>query len=117
MDSALLLKLPKWAQEYIRTVEMQRDAAKQSLSYHTDNQTVSKIFIDDLVCTEKTPQHHRFYIQGRQVTFQVGEREIYCLLREDEECLDISCGFKTLLIEPRASNTLRIVGNSNGNRR
>ena len=58
-------KLPKWAQDYIKTLQRERQAAVDSLNQYLDNQSPSSFFILDLVSTgEKVgPSFKQRFIQ------------------------------------------------------
>ncbi len=63
-----LAKLPKWAAEYIKEIERQRETAISALNEYTDNQTVSPLFADELECLEAgSPRHIIRYFQGREI--------------------------------------------------
>jgi len=109
MDPTLLSKLPKWAQEYIREVEMQRDAARRELNAFTDNQTESKVWTEGLVCDSRPPRAVRRYIQDHGVIFNLDGDEVYILLREDQHCLEIGTGYG-VKFQPWAANSLRVLG-------
>lgn len=106
-------KLPKWAQEKIRDLERERDAAVVALNEFQDKQTPSRIWTEDIVCTgeESGPTAKRNYFQTRSLEIQVGDHKrstIHLLLRPDEKCLDISSGWCTLHFKPVAGNVIRI---------
>ena len=107
MDAA---KLPRWAQEKIADIECQRDVAIRALNEFQDEQTPSKIWVDDNVCTgeETGPSTKRRFIQSRKIEVQVGKSEVSIYLRDDN-VLEISVGSDLLYFSPLASNVLRIV--------
>lgn len=102
-------KLPVWAQEHIKNLEMQRDSAIRTLNEFQDSQTKSRVWVDEMVCIgeETGPTTKRHYLQTRSVYFLVGKSEVSILLR-DENTLDISVGSHALLFHPVASNVIRI---------
>jgi hypothetical protein len=46
-----IVKLPKWAQQHIESLTRQRETAVRELNEYIDNQTPSKFYSDNLVCT------------------------------------------------------------------
>jgi hypothetical protein len=105
-----ITKLPKWAQEYIRVIEREREEAVRVLNKFKDAQTPTNFWTDRIACTgeQSGPSDKRQYIQTNQVTIQIGKAEIDILYRKDENCIDISSGFGTMRVMPRASNLIRI---------
>lgn len=61
-------KLPKWAQDYIRDIERQRDVSVRALNQYLDNQTESEFYFDDYIGTGESngrgPTLKRNYIQA-----------------------------------------------------
>jgi hypothetical protein len=77
-------KLPKWAQEQMRSLTLQRDAAVRELRTYTDNQTMSAFFTRDMVCDkEGGPTIYHRYVQAHDmcVEHQGVHMDIY--LRDD----------------------------------
>lgn len=66
-----LAKLPKWAQDHIKTLQRERDTAVRALNEWRDTQTPSSIYTDELLSMgeEGGPSFKRRYIQGRKLTF------------------------------------------------
>jgi len=104
-------KLPKWAQEKIQRLEMQRDAAIRTLNEFKDTQTESNIWIEDNPCTgeETGPSNKRRYIHAHRVTFKLGKEEIDVRFGFDEPVLVVSSGWNRLTIQPTASNQIYIL--------
>lgn len=104
-------KLPKWAQEEIRDLEMQRDAAVTGLNEFTNSQTKSDIWFEDNPCTGEIvgPVTKRRYIQSDSVTFKLGKEEIDVRIGFDAPVLIISSGWNALTVQPVASNQIRIL--------
>lgn len=65
-------KLPKWAQDYIKDVERERETAVRVLNECHDTQTPSSFYIDRLECTgeEVGPSLKRHYIQTYQMSVE-----------------------------------------------
>ena len=61
-------RLPKWAQDHIRDLERQRNAAIRTLNETLDKQTPGPFFYDDMPCTGEGgadgPVFKRIYIQA-----------------------------------------------------
>lgn len=72
MKPEQLNKLPKWAQDHIKTLQRERDVALRELNEWTDGQTPSGMYIDEMVCTgeEQGPSVKRRYIQSNRVTVE-----------------------------------------------
>lgn len=65
----MIVKLPKWAQDHIKELERERDAAIRALNEYVDGQTESPIFYDDLVSSgeNRGPSLKRVYVQSHKV--------------------------------------------------
>ena len=65
-----IAKLPVWAREYIKTLEMRREAALGTLNRHVDQETPSAFYYEEWPCTgeEAGPTIKRFYIQAHSIT-------------------------------------------------
>lgn len=57
-------KLPKWAQEHIRTLTREREVAVRRLDEMTNAQSESPFFSDQYDCTESPPVSRRVYYQS-----------------------------------------------------
>lgn len=116
----LIAKLPKWAQAHIAEIQGQRDTAVDALKRYVDNQTPSRIFVTDLVCTKKGgPDFNKIYIQAprEEVTFDLDEtpsiRENQVTIRIDRENrtqLLISASWNQISMFPLASNMIALKG-------
>ena len=94
VDRSKLKRLPKWAQEYIKSIEREREETIKTLNEFRDNQTPSEFYCDRLVCTgEKTgPSVKRHYFsasQGRLVAAHAGVK-LEIILRDG--LIDLSYG-------------------------
>ena len=82
-----ITKLPRWAQEHIRKLEMQRDAAVDALNEFVDAQTESPIYYEQTVCTGENdrggPSFKRRYVQTHGVTVEWRGVELDVRLREN----------------------------------
>jgi hypothetical protein len=84
-------RLPKWAQEEMRTLERQRDCAVKALERFCDNQTESPIYWDDLVCIQDGgPKSVRQYVQARSIT--VEHADVTIAVRLGERCITLQWG-------------------------
>lgn len=79
-----ITKLPKWAQEHIKDIQRQRDIAVRQLNKFCDNQTESRIFVDDAPCTGegKGPKRKRHYIQSDKVAIMHKGVQLEIICRE-----------------------------------
>ena len=83
-------KLPKWAQDHIRTLERQRDAAVQALNEHLDSQTEAPFYFEDHVSTgESNKFFKRFYVQTHKITVEWAGVELNILLRPSDNVIDL----------------------------
>lgn len=105
-------KLPKWAQERMRDLEGERQAAVRQLNEFVDSQTESRLWVDEMPCTgeERGPSYKKHFIQSRKVTFLVGKTEVYVSLAIDNPGeLNINCGSRQMVFQPNASNSITII--------
>ena len=63
-------KLPKWAQEHITKLDMQRDEAIKALNESVDTQTESSFYHEEMLNTGERigPTIKKFYIQAHKMT-------------------------------------------------
>lgn len=63
--------LPKWAQEYIKNIERERETAIRALREYLDGQTESPIFVEEMesLGEQRGPSRFKRYIQGYKVNF------------------------------------------------
>ena len=103
-------KLPKWAQEHIKHLGYQRDAAVLALNNFRDIQTPTMCWFEEHPCTgeEAGPSLKRWYLQTREVTMLLGKEEVTMRLGYDGDGITISAGWNTLGFKPVASNTIEI---------
>lgn len=80
-----IARLPKWAQEHIRDLARQREAAIAQLARFTDEQTPSPIFIDEWASTGESrgPTARRRYIQSNVVCFRHAGLRLDVALKSD----------------------------------
>ena len=78
----MIAKLPMWAQEHIKYLDMERAVALRSLNQHVDQQTPSKIYYEDLLCLggNSGPECKRFYVQSERVVVESCgvQLQVYC---------------------------------------
>jgi hypothetical protein len=66
-----LARLPKWAQQEIRKLQRQRDAAVRKLNEMEDSQTPSRVWTEDIVhLADKGPQFVRQYFQAEKLEIE-----------------------------------------------
>lgn len=80
-----IAKLPRWAQEHIRDLTRQREAAIGQLTQFTDEQTPSPIYIDEWASTgeSKGPTPRKRYIQSDQVRFEYAGLRLEVSIKSD----------------------------------
>ena len=115
-------KLPKWAQALVRCLEQQRDEAIKALNEHVDNQTVSPIYYDDLICIEKSPVSVRRYVQTYKMTFEFAGVRLDVMLPyyspSRRKAIELQFGgtdgrCNTVALIPAARNAIRLVTGEN----
>ena len=91
---AQLAKLPKWAQEHIEDLRMQREAAIRALAQFTDEQTPAPFWCDDMHCTgeEAGPTQRKRFISTRSVYVRWAGVEVRVQLHDDDSCHHKSIG-------------------------
>lgn len=69
MDNNKIAKLPKWAQDYIKNVERQRDCAVRAYEEMKDTQTPSAIYAEEMdsVTAIGGPVKRKTYLQSHAV--------------------------------------------------
>lgn len=80
-DRPDLAKLPKYAQNYIRCVERERDEAIEKCNRLTDHQTKSNIWVEDYGVRGN---RCREYVQGDSVVIQNGDVSLRVSARRPE---------------------------------
>jgi len=110
-----LEKLPKWAQEYIRDLEHERETAINALNQHLDNQTPSPFYVDELVSTgeQQGPSHKRRHFQAHRMTVGHAGVELNILLRHDDR-IELSWfgdnHMRNIGIVPRSYQSIDLIG-------
>ncbi len=92
-DLNRFLKLPKWVQDHIHTVERERDSALTALNKYVDNQTESPFSIMELECLgegDGTPSYKQRYIQTHKMEIRAVGVALDIILRDDH--IDLSWG-------------------------
>lgn len=86
MTNAELSKLPKWAQEEFRKIQMQRDAAVSALDAHVNDTKKSPVYFTSAECTGETsgPTFRDHYIQTKTVRMRVGDIEVSVTVVDDD---------------------------------
>ena len=83
-------KLPKFAQEIINRLEMERDAAIRELNSFCDSQTKANFYVEELVCTgeDQGPSNKVKYIQGRKLSVSFRDINLDILLSDGSSSRD-----------------------------
>lgn len=73
-----ITKLPKWAQNHIRDLERQRDAAVRALEQFCDEQTPASFSVTELVNDGERvgPSQRKRYIQAHQMVLNHQQVEL-----------------------------------------
>ena len=88
-----IAKLPKWAQEHIRLLSQQRDAAVTSLREWADHQTPQPFRAHEYVCVAPgSPTGFTRYIEGRRVDAEWAGVRVQVVLTEDGVTIYYECG-------------------------
>lgn len=117
VTGAMLGKLPKWAQDHIKTLERERDVAVRSLNEYVDGQTESAIYYDDLISTgeERGPSNKRVYIQTHSIEVEHNGVHLSLLLRDNIElrCEDLNRAMNFVAFVPTSFNGMSLVSKEN----
>ena len=116
MNDPRFEKLPKWAQEYIRDLENQRDAAVRALNDFQDRSSPSPIYIEDHPCTgeDAGPSFKRAYLQTHKVFFEYAGVELCVTTWDNEIRLDWNGhGSKETAFIPSSRQQARLVSKEN----
>lgn len=117
VTGAMLVKLPKWAQDHIKTLERERDVAVRSLNEYVDGQTESSIYYDDLISTgeERGPSNKRVYIQTHSIEVEHNGVHLSLLLRDNIElrCEDLNRAMNFVAFVPTSFNGMSLVSKEN----
>ena len=79
-----ITKLPKWAQQYIKGILLERKTAIRALNEYVDSQTPSAFYIDEMESTgeEQGPSVKRRYIQGQRMQITHAGITVDIILRD-----------------------------------
>lgn len=104
-----ITKLPKWAQDHIEDLSMEREAAMRTLNALTDNQTPSACWFEEWPCVgEGTgPALKRRYIQTDEVTMRLGDKQELTFRIRDSR-IHVCSNFSALIIKPVCANVVEI---------
>lgn len=123
-SEAQIKKLPVWAQDYIKHLESEREAAVKQLLEFNDHQTESNVFIQDHVCIgEGTsgrkkpgegsggPTFVRRFLQTKRVQFRLprAEMEMEVYVNEEEQRVEVRTPRGYPYIEPHGNNLFHLV--------
>jgi hypothetical protein len=77
-------KLPKWAQEKVKSLSRERDIAVRELNEYLDTQTPSPVMVEEHPCIGEArgPSYKTRYIQAKDVKFVWQGVELTVSLRE-----------------------------------
>lgn len=99
-------KLPKWARDYICTIERERSDAIRALDSFVETQKQSNVWFNDF----RFPSMQKCFIQTDRITFGLSTGEIQVSL-EDQSTLKISSTGSLsagLSIQPKVTNVVEI---------
>jgi hypothetical protein len=86
-----LLRLPKWAQEEMRSLTQQRDTAVHKLFEFEDSQTPSKVWSEDLIHVGAAPILVKHYFQTHRVEIEhAGVRLVVRGLHDNSDDMRLS---------------------------
>jgi hypothetical protein len=91
MDDSRFSKLPKWAQDYIKRIERERDVAIRQLNASLDSQTPSAFYFEGRVCTgeDSGPTLKRHYVQTHKITVAYQGVVLEVCTRANEDGIDL----------------------------
>jgi len=78
-----LTKLPKWAQEHIKDLQMQRDTAVSVVEEHCETQVPSPFKFESLSCETSPPSHRTFYVDAHGLVVTHNGVELSIILRDN----------------------------------
>ena len=87
MTDERFARLPKWAQEHIRTVEGEREAAVKALQQFTDDQTPGPFIFEEWVSDGQSagPTTHRRYVHAHRMAVIHAGVEMEIVLHDPNE--------------------------------
>lgn len=100
-----IAKLPKWAQQKVRTLQMRLNEATEEIKRINTNEPSNTVV--GFEHTHKDMDKPTYLKDGQLITFKL-EKGKYITARIKENFLDIN-GNNGLLIVPRASNAFEII--------
>jgi hypothetical protein len=112
---AQLDKLPAWAREYVKALELQRDEAIKVLNRFVETQTPTDIFLRDIPVTgeETGPVEKRCYLQTKRVYFRLPctpeEFELEIFVNAAKRRVEVRTPRCYPYIEPQGNNLFYIV--------
>lgn len=111
-------KLPKWAQEYIRDVNREREVAVAALNRWVDDQTPAPIYVNELECLgeQRGPSHKVRYVQGNRLRVDFADVALEVVLRDDVIDMQWSApNYRTgdICFQPRSFQAAYLVAKKN----
>jgi hypothetical protein len=110
-------KLPKWARDYIRMLEIHGSQALKTLNEFQDNQKESQVFFTVHPCTgeSKGPTVKKCFIQSNRITFRLAQPngkadplEIEVVYVKDGDHLQVNGHSGILVLKPDSSNAVTL---------
>lgn len=95
-------KLPKWAQEHIKTLERQKATAENELKTFLDDQTPSKIWVR----SHRSGLNH--YVQEDQVYMEVDGKE-FIVRANKNHLMVMGRSLCSILVRPASGNVVEII--------
>lgn len=94
MTPEQLSKLPKFAQEYIRSLRRERDVSVRAMNEWQDGQTVAPVYYQEYVSSNEEatggPSLKTVYVQTRKITMEHAGVEVELMIRGQQ--IDIRWG-------------------------
>lgn len=113
-DQSKIEKLPVWAQEYIQSLERDRELSVRKYRELTDNQTESMFYSDDIICFDGSTKVDKHYYQANSITCYFNGLEVS--VRPDIQWGNIKIYFgsdglksRKAVLSPVASNSIEIL--------
>lgn len=95
-----LEKLPVWAREYIRDLEIKAEHSKMALDSYLDDQSPSKFFTEEMICDTQPPRFIRRNIKTHSLWVEYEGVKLNILIRgTPREGIELSWGANKTLTE------------------
>lgn len=108
-DDRAVARLPKWAQEYIASLQRETEAARRAMRKIEGEQNPTRIWTEYFECFGEGvgPTTARKYIEGRHVQFQIRDQVVE-VGYDNQSRLVVRTGGPRLLLRCEVSNSIQL---------